>query len=145
MSRKKLACIIFLLYLQVKDMKIWSFKVFVKPNGRDTFEEWITSIDLDAEERIRAMIRRLSVMKTWGRPYFSGLKGHKNICEIRVKAKDKQYRPLGCFGPGPQVFTLLIGASKKGKVWSPSKAIKTAEKRLKLVFEDRRYIGEYKQ
>ena len=124
-------------------MKIWTFKVFVKPNGRDTFKEWIESLDVDAQERIKAMIRRLSVMKTWGRPYFSGLKGHKNIYEIRVKTKDKQYRPLGCIGPGPQVFTLLIGASKKGKVWSPPKAIETAEKRLKLVFKDWRYIGEY--
>lgn len=124
-------------------MKIWSFKVFVRLNGRDTFEEWITSLDVDAQERIRAMIRRLSVMKRWERPYFAPLRGYKNIYEIIVKTKDRQYRPLGCFGPGPQVFTLLIGASKKEKIWSPPNARKTAEKRCKLIFRDRRYLNEY--
>lgn len=124
-------------------MKIWSFKVFVRLNGRDTFEEWITSIDVDAQERIRAMIRRLSVMRRWERPHFAALRGHKNIYEIIVKTKDRQYRPLGCFGPGPQIFTLLIGASKKGRVWSPANAKKTAEKRRQLIYKDRRYLDEY--
>jgi len=118
--------------------------VFVRPNGRDTFEEWVTSLNDDAQERIRGMIRRLSVTKIWGRPFFDVIHGHKGIHEIRVKAKNIQYRPLGCFGPGPQTFTLLIGASKKGKkVWSPQNAIKTAGKRRKLIYKDRRYLGEY--
>lgn len=84
-------------------------------------------------------------MKTWGRPYFSGLGGQKNIYEIIVKTKDRQYRPLGCFGPGPQIFTILIGASKKQRIWSPPSAIETAIKRRKLIFENRRYLGEYQQ
>jgi len=125
-------------------MKIWSFKVFVKLNGRDTFDEWITLLNVEAQERIRAMIRRLSVMKRWEKPYFALLRGHRDIGEIRVKANNIQYRPLGCFGPGPHVFTLLVGARKKMNVWSPPSAIKTAEKRQKLIFEDGRYLGEYK-
>ena len=79
--------------------KIWSFKVFITLNGDNPFQEWITSLDVDAQERIRAMIRRLSVIERWERPYFSMLSGHKNIGEIRVKANKIQYRPLGCFGP----------------------------------------------
>lgn len=126
-------------------MKLWSFKVFVKLNGRDTFEDWIVAQGADAEEKIRAMIRRLSVTRRWGRPFFDSLHGHEGIHEIIVKGKDKQYRPLGCFGPGPQTFTILIGASKKGRIWNPSNAKKTAEKRRKLVFySDRECLNEYR-
>jgi hypothetical protein len=128
-------------------MKIWSFKVFVKRSGRDSFEEWLTSIDVEAEERIRAMIRRLSVMEKWEKPYFSGLKGYKDIYEIRVNANNVQYRPLGCFGPERKTFVLLIGASKTSKkrktIWSPKNAPKTANKRRELILEDRRYVGGY--
>jgi hypothetical protein len=126
-------------------MRLWTFKIFVRPDdGRNPFEEWIKELDdADAEEKIRAMIRRLSVTRIWGRPHFAPIHGYKNIWEIIVKTKDKQYRPLGCFGPGPQVFTLLIGASKKGKVWTPPDAKRTAEKRSKMILADRRCIHEY--
>ena len=127
--------------------KIWSFKVFLTFNGHDVFDEWIKSLDVEAQERIRAMIRRLSVMEMWERPYFSMLKGYKNIGEIRVKANNIQYRPLGCLGPDPKTFVLLIGASKTSKkrktIWFPKNAPKTALERRELIFEDRRYTGEY--
>jgi hypothetical protein len=128
-------------------MKQWTFKVFIKSNGQDAFEEWISAQDVDMEERIRARLDMMSITKIWSRPYFDILHGYKHIHEIIIKGRDKQYRPLGCFGPGPQVFTLLVGASKKGAVWNPPNAKETAEKRHKLVFEDRnrRWIGEYQR
>ena len=126
-------------------MKEWKFKVFIKSNGADAFEEWISDQDVADEERIRARLDLMSITKKWSRPYFDILHGHNYIHEIIVRGKNKQYRPLGCFGPGPQVFTLLIGASKKGKVWTPPNAKQTAEKRRKLVFKERGYIGEYKR
>lgn len=125
-------------------MEIWTFKVFVRLNGRNPFHEWLTSLDADAEEKIRATIKLLSVSKTWNRPHFAKLRGYDNIYEIIVKGRDKQYRPLGCYGPGPQIFTLLIGASKKSKVWTPPSAKETAEKRCKLVYTDRRYLNDYR-
>lgn len=125
-------------------MKIWSFKVFVSLGGRDTFDEWIRSLDIEAQERIRAMIRRLSAMRNWERPHFASLRGHPGICEIIIKTKNKQCRPLGYRGPDPNTFTILIGASKKDNIWTPSNAIETAKKRRKLINEDRRYLGEYK-
>jgi hypothetical protein len=127
-------------------MSDWTFKVFIKANGRDAFEEWIEDQNAEAEESIRAMIRRLSNTRfeLWGRPLTAQLRGHQDIYEILVPTKDKQYRPLGCFGPGPQVFTLLVGASKKGNVWTPPNARETADKRCKLVYKDwGRYTREY--
>lgn len=128
-------------------MKEWTIKVFIKENGKDAFEEWMEEIekrDVDGYERIRAMIRRLSNTKKWDRPVFAMLTGCKPIGEIIVKTPNKQYRPLGCFGPGPQTFTILIGASKKQKVWSPPDAKETAQKRHKLVFKERRYFDDYR-
>lgn len=125
-------------------MEIWTFKVFISLGGRDTFDEWIKSLDINAQERIRGIIRHMSVTRRWGRPFFDAIHGYEGIHEIRVKAKNIQYRPLGCFGPGPQTFTLLLGASKKVNVWFPKDAIKMAVKRRKLIFENRRYLGEYK-
>ena len=124
-------------------MKEWTFKVFIKSNGRDAFEEWIKIQGIDAEEKIRAMINLLSVTKIWDRPHFAKIHGSENIYEIRIKGKDKQYRPLGCKGPGPQIFTLLVGASKKENKWNPPEAIKMAEERCKLVFKDQRSIDKY--
>jgi|GEM_PF-1630371 len=127
-------------------MKEWTIKVFVKENGVDAFEEWMEEVrkaDVEGYEQIRAMIRRLSNTKKWDRPFFSMLKGCEHICEIIVKTKDKQYRPLGCHGPGPQTFTLLVGASKKQKIWTPQNAKETARRRRKLAFGDRRYVDDY--
>lgn len=129
-------------------MTKWTFKVFRNYSGDDTFEQWILSQSAEAEEKIRGLIKRLSNadIRLWIRPYFSPLDGP--LRELIIKTKDKQYRPIGCFGPGPQVFTLLIGATKESKkrktIWNPSNAIETAKKRHKLVFEDKRYVGEYK-
>ena len=55
--------------------------------------------------------------------------------EIRSDYGNVEYRPLGCNGPDPDQFTILIGAFKKGKVWTPADARKTALKRRKELIE----------
>lgn len=128
-------------------MKEWTIKVFVKENGEDAFEEWMEGVakdDPEGYERIRAMIRRLSSTKKWDRPFFAMLTDCEHICEIIVKTKNTQYRPLGCYGPGPQILTILVGASKKQKVWTPANAKETAKHRRKMVFRDGRYVDDYR-
>jgi hypothetical protein len=78
-------------------------------------------------------------------------KNNKNIWEIRFSVNNKEYRPLGYFGPDKQMFTILIGTSKKGgrsrrttTIWQPANAIKTAEERLKIV-NSKRCFCEYKR
>ncbi|MBI4777191.1 MAG: type II toxin-antitoxin system RelE/ParE family toxin [Deltaproteobacteria bacterium] len=124
-------------------MSIWKFKVFLSNRELDTFEEWLTDQDKEARVRIRNTIAYLANIERhqWGRPYFAPI--GKSIYEIRVQSGKKQYRIFGCFGFGPQTFTLLIGTGKKGKTYTPKDAIKTAQKRRKLIDEDRGYLGEY--
>jgi hypothetical protein len=42
-------------------MKQWKFKVFIKLNGHDAFEDWITGLDADSEEKIRARLDMMSI------------------------------------------------------------------------------------
>jgi hypothetical protein len=75
----------------------------------------------------------------WRRPEFDLLSGKmREIGEIRLKA-DKEYRMFGFFGPGRSDFTLLIGASKKGKTYDPIGALETALERMARVKADGRH------
>jgi hypothetical protein len=129
-------------------MKEWTIKVFKKENGQDVFEDWLAEQDVEAQEKIRARLDMMSITKTWDRPYFGNLGNH--IHEVIVECKNKQYRPLGCFGIGPRLFILLIGATKTGGrkrgaiKWNPPNAIETAKNRRDLVMKDGRYLGDYK-
>jgi len=129
-------------------MKEWTIKVFKdKDANKDVFEEWMAEQDIEAQEKIRARLDMMSITKTWDRPYFGNLGDH--IHEVIVECKNKQYRPLGCFGVG-HVFILLIGATKTGGLrrgstkWDPPDAIATARSRKELVKTDGRYIGDYR-
>jgi hypothetical protein len=130
-------------------MKEWTIKVFKKENGEDVFEEWMAEQDIEAQEKIRARLDMMSIARTntWGRPYVGNLKNH--IHELIIECKNKQYRPLICFGMG-HVFILLVGATKKGgrkrgsTIWTPPDAIEIAKKRRELIIKDGRCIGEYR-
>lgn len=113
----------------------WTFKTYVSPTGRQDVQ-----LDLNKEppkvvQPFKTSVRYLANTKKidWHEPDAKKLKGVQDIYEIRFKANNRQYRPLGFFGTGPQEFTILIWASKKGSVWSPSEAIKTADNRRKEI------------
>ncbi len=125
--------------------------VFVKANGKDILEKWLDDEGAGAEEALDAMIKRLSPLRreVWGSRFVHKIEGQKDIYELIISTGDKQYRPLGCFGPGQREFTILIGASKKGgrkrrpMRWDPPNALKTAKKRCKLVINNRGLLREY--
>lgn len=74
----------------------------------------------------------------WRRPEFDLLSGKIRVLgEIRLKV-DKQYRILGFFGPRPSEFTMLVGASKKGRTYDPRAALETALARRAEVLADGR-------
>ena len=75
----------------------------------------------------------------WRRPDFDLLSGKLRVLgELRFKV-DKQYRVFGFFGPGQSEFTMLIGASKKGKSYAPRNALDTAlGRRMEVLADGRR-------
>ncbi len=129
---------------------------FASDGGRDVIEEWLNKTITIGERKgvrleLEAVMRHLRFLKaeSWSRPQFDWLQGDycKEIGEVIIDYRNVPYRPLGCFGPKPDQFTLLIGARKdrkrKGKVqWDPENAIDTAVKR-KAVLSEQYLFGEY--
>lgn len=89
------------------------------------------------------MLRLLSVTprEQWTRPDYAPLSG--GIGEIRFKAGDLQHRPLGFFIIEEMQFVLLVGATKKMKIYTPKDAIETAKARRQIVLANRNRMIEY--
>lgn len=116
--------------------------------GRDTFQRWLDkAVDVSqrkgAETAIRTTLRflRSSRKVLWREPHFKWL--GDGVGEIRSDFGNVEYRPLGCNGPGSDQFTILLGASKKGKVWTPPDARKTAKKLKKELAKEPRRGNKY--
>jgi hypothetical protein len=109
----------------------WRFMSMSDSKDRDTFRRWLDK-EVDQGQRkgvetaIKTTLRFLRFTKkdSWKEPHFKWFSG--GIGEIRSDFGNIEYRPLGCNGPGPDQFTVLIGAYKKGKVWTPADARKSA-------------------
>jgi hypothetical protein len=72
----------------------------------------------------------------WGRPEFASLTGKlAGLGELMFDFGKLEYRPIGCFGPARSDFTILIGATKKGKQYDPRSALDSALERKGVVGE----------
>jgi hypothetical protein len=70
----------------------------------------------------------------WGRPEYAPFTGkHGGLGELRFDVGKLEHRPIGCFGPGRSVFTVLIGATKKGRQYDPRSALDSALERREAV------------
>jgi hypothetical protein len=103
-------------------------------------DDWLSrqseNVQVAAEVALEYLVQR--PRSDWRRPEFDLLSGKmREIGEIRLRL-EKQYRILGFFGPNRSDFTLLVGASKKGKQYDPRKALETALERMQQVKNDGR-------
>lgn len=110
---------------------MWTVKYYVVSNGGSPFKDWYDGLG----EEVRAVFdARLDHLKQqprngWSMPHFRLLHGPcAGLGEIRFNARRVQYRPLGFFGPGPNEFTLLVGAIEKGGEIRPTSACAAALK-----------------
>lgn len=114
----------------------WAFKDFVSPAGRNLIHEWLEG--LPARARINARIRLLELTDELRFPDVRILRGEcRGLFELRVKADNVQYRPLGYYGPGRGEVTLLIGAVERGGHFEPPSACRTALDRQALIADGR--------
>jgi hypothetical protein len=133
----------------------WRIMKFVSDSERDMIEEWLAKKVAIGERKglrieLETILRMLRLVRyeSWARPQFDWLQGDhcRGIGELIVNYHGVPYRPLGCFGPEPDQFTILIGARKdrkrKGKVqWDPENAIQTAVDRKAML--DEYHVCEY--
>ena len=107
-------------------------------------DDWIKDLSSKVRAKMDTIIAHMEITKDWTRTsYFSSLKGHRKIHEIRFTFQSIQYRPLGCYGPGNKEFTILIGAWEEGNRFNPQKAPQIATKRRKDVLKRKEYTHEY--
>lgn len=114
----------------------WLFRTYVSQSGRNNVQKSVDALAPAVLQHFAARVRYLAnTMKVdWHEPQAKKLSGTEGIYEIRFKSAI-QYRPLGFFGPGPDEFTILVWASKKGSVWTPAEAIETAAHRKKAILK----------
>lgn len=124
-------------------MKEWTFKIFGEK--KSDVDDWMNNdLSSKAHARMDTIINHMEITKDWTRTaYFSPIRGHRGIYEIKFTVQSIQYRPLGCYGPGKKEFTILIGAKEQGDRFNPIRAASIAENRRNDILEGREQIHEY--
>lgn len=114
----------------------WVFRTYVSSSGRSDVQKQINVLAPTVLLHFLTRVRYLANTSKadWHEPQAKKLSGTEDIYEIRFKSAI-QYRPLGFFGPGSSEFTILVWASKKGSVWTPSGAIESAAQRRKAILK----------
>lgn len=125
-------------------MGYWTIRVFITPRGESEIDGWLDAQGPKVRAKIDKIVRHLEIEKEWKRPYFDKFQGHDKLHEIRITCFDNEYRLIGCFGPQPKNFTVLVGAIEKNRGrYEPRSVLEIAEQRIELIFEDARYTDEY--
>lgn len=110
-------------------MGSWRFRDYCSPAGNNLIEGWYQNLPEEAQVEFDVVLKTLSITEDWrGMAEFKAL-GIDGLCEIRFKALNVQYRPLGYFGPGVKSFSIYVGCKKKGSVYTPPDAFDLADKR----------------
>lgn len=123
-------------------MANWIFKVFLDNKTDNVINAWISAQPIKVQAKIRTRLKYLEVTQNWPEDFFHKWIGTEYLYEIRTRHSGIQYRLLGFFGPGDKEFTLLMGATKRN-ILEPKTAPNIAEKRRKLVINDRGYIDDF--
>lgn len=113
-------------------MGIWTFRTYVSPQGEEEVTTWYAAQTPNVQAAFDQRIRALWQMKPqeWREPYTKQLEGPcDGLIEIRFKADRAQQRPLGFYGPGGMVFTIVLMAREIGDRFEPRDACEIAQAR----------------
>lgn len=114
--------------------------------GRGVITKWVKkSIEIDAKDEFHDLLNYLRNVERdlWTRPEYAPF--DPEISELRWDNDGKlQHRVFGFFLLEAKQYVMLVGATKKGKIYTPADAIQTARDRRKDVLKDKSLIMEYK-
>ncbi len=127
-------------------ISMWRFLDYCSAAGNNLIEEWYQKVlDATAQAEFDVVLKMLSVTDDWrGLSEFESL-GREGLCTIRFKAGKSgkiQYRPVGFFGPGERTFSIYVGCSKKGNIYTPPDAFDLALKRRGKVERKEAFLRE---
>ena len=118
--------------LMYPDKRLWKFFEYVTTNGRGVITDWVRKdIEKRAKIRFHTTLQYLSVLERdlWNRPEYCPF--GPDISELRFDANKLQHRVFGFFIPDTNHYLMVIGTTKKGRIYTPRDAIKTAKERKK--------------
>lgn len=121
----------------------WTFKTYVTPKGTNIVEAWKEDLSVKFKARVDRIVAHLETQKDMRCRWFSSYKTSDKIYELRLDTKNTLWRPLGCFGPGENEFTVLFIAVERGDKLVPKNAIQRAEKIRELILKDRKYTDDF--
>jgi len=115
-------------------------------SSRGVITKWVNKkIEVDAKDEFHDLINFLKNLERdlWTRPEYAPFS--PEISELRWDNGGKlQHRVFGFFILEAQQYVMVIGATKKGKEYTPSEAVQTAINRKKEILKDKSLIKEYK-
>lgn len=117
---------------------LWAFMEYVDDADRGVVSEWISDQSIKVEVKFHQRLQALSQMRVdeWRDPWAKTLHGDgKGLVEIRFKAENVQFRPIGFFGPNRNQFTILLCAKEIGGKFVPRQACNLAQGRKNEVLE----------
>ena len=123
---------------------LWTFMERVTVNGRGVITDWYKKeIEPSAQAEFDDVLRFLAVSprELWVRPPYSPLT--PEIGEIRFKANNLQHRVFGFFLEGTNQYVMLVGATKKGRDYTPDGALENAPWYKTTVLTNRRLVRVY--
>lgn len=127
------------------DSALWSFMEFKSSSGRGAITQWVVKeIEMEAEIKFHEILRNLqnSPRDLWVRPDYAPF--DPEIGEIRFKSNNLQHRVFGFFLAEAKQYVMLLGCTKKGRIYTPRDAEETARNRKRLVIAERGHIHEYR-
>ncbi len=111
---------------------------YVSPAGNNKIADWYEALSVQERADADEFIKDMRKTADWAMPkYRPGLRGHKGIGELRWTSERKEHRLVGYLKGN--AFYALLGCVHKGKVYDPSEALDTADKR-KTDIEDGRVV-----
>ena len=120
----------------------WIFGSFVSDGGASIVHDWYDAQlpALRAAFDMALRYLRDQPPANWVRPYVGTLKREcSGLVEIRFTVEKVRHRPIGFFGPGRMVFTILAFATEKDSKLAPATVCETAlRKKAQVVYEPRR-------
>jgi hypothetical protein len=119
-------------------MPEWQFRDYQRRIDQGLINEvleWTLRLPKKAQAKIDMVVLTLQAAPVWWPQYVSD-SGCPDILELRCGTGGVQYRPLGCYGPGRRVFTILIGTIEKGGKIPKGDCQSAIERRRRVLFNN---------
>jgi hypothetical protein len=123
---------------------LWVFMERTTPSGRGVISDWYEKdIESEAQDDFDDILRNLAVTPRdlWVRPAYDTMT--PEFGEIRFFANKLQHRVFGFFLEGTNQFVMLVGATKKGKNYTPRDALTRTPWYKTTVLTDRKLMRPY--